>query len=444
MTPRFHPGAPSERLSIDGRPVHAWHGLRYAAADARFAPPRPASGRIEASSLHEVPVFPQLPSRLSAAMGAGSANPQSEDAFYLNLWAPSDAQGLPVVIFIHGGAWMTGGGAMTWYDGSRLAAEGLVVINVNYRLGPLGHLGHPGAHPLPIPAADLLLALQWIVDHAGSFGGDAGRITAMGQSAGGWYAHLLTVLPETRGLIHRAALSSMGTRSPWSPQQQIEVTARADSKLGGHLQHAATADVLRAGMSALTREPAQLGHAPSAFLPVMSAGLPPKLLDPEWAAQACHADAVYIRFTAHESAAFFFNTPEQRNATQGQVDEALSRWPEDDLPPQLRGEGGFHGASSGLSPYQQLVAASTWRQFQKFPAEYARELERRGTSVRLERFETESRLEGFHSGHCFDLPFQFGHLHAWADAPMLAGFDADRFAALSRPLIADLAAFARA
>lgn len=438
------PGLPSEQVRVAGVRVHAWHGLRYALAEARFAPARPATGRISAARQHEVPVFSQLPSRLSAVMGVGHGNPQAEDAFYLNVWAPADAEGLPVILFLHGGAWMSGGGAMPWYDGSRLAAQGLVVVNVNYRLGPLGHLGAPDAHPLPIPAADLLLALQWIVDHASAFGGDAAEITVMGQSAGGWYAHLLSVLPQTRGVVRRVALLSMGTRAPWSAQQQVDVTLRARAGVGGDLQRAPVAEVLKAGMAALHREPAKLGHAPSAFLPVSSPGLPPDLLNPGWAAQACHADSVYVRFTAQESAAFFFNVMEQRKASQEQVDEVLSTWPQADLPAQLQRDGAFEGASSGLSPYQQLVAASSWRQFQRFPTEYVGELRRRGKSVRMVCFETESALDGLRSGHCFDLPFQFGNLDAWQDAPMLIGFDADRFETLSRLLIADIAAFASA
>lgn len=442
MAQRLDPGPPSEQLRVDGRQVLAWHGLRYATA-SRFAPAQSATGRIPAARQEEVPVFPQLPSRLAAAMGTGRVNPQSEDAFYLNVWAPPDAEGLPVVLFLHGGAWMTGGGAMRWYDGSRLAAQGLVVVNVNYRLGPLGHLGDPDAHQLPIPAADLLLALRWVGEHAPVLGGDPGKITLMGQSAGGWYAHLLSVLPETRGLVHRVALLSTGTRTPWPAHRQVETTERATGHVGGDLHRATVAEVLQAGMAALEREPAQLGLAPSAFLPVASAGLPQRLLDPEWSAQACHADAVYLRFTADECATFFFNVPQQRGASQGQVDEALSGWSVADLPPRLLHSGRYDGAGSGLSPYRQLVAAASWRQFQRFPSEYAAALGQRGKHVRFVQFEAESSLEGLHSGHCFDLPFQFGNLDAWADAPMLAGFDADRFEALSRPLVADVAAFAR-
>lgn len=153
--------------------------------------------------------------------------PQSEDAFFLNLWAPDNAQGLPVLVFIHGGAWMSGGGSMPWYDGTHLAAQGMVVVNVNYRIGPFGHLCQAEAHPLPVPATDLLLALQWVGEHIHRFGGNAAKTTVMGQSAGGWYAHLLSVLPQTQGWFQRVALLSMGTRSPWTPAQQRETTDRA-------------------------------------------------------------------------------------------------------------------------------------------------------------------------------------------------------------------------
>jgi para-nitrobenzyl esterase len=391
-----------------------------------------------------VPIFPQLPSRLAAAMGNGRANPQSEDAFFLNVWSPADAQGLPVMLFLHGGAWMTGGGAMAWYDGSRLAAKGLVVINVNYRLGALGHLGQPSAHPLPIPAADILLALNWLMENVRAFGGDPAKLTLAGQSSGGWYAHLLSCLPQTQGMIHRVALLSMGTRTPWLPHQQIDATLRAARNVGGDLLSASVDEALKAGLSALIKEPPRLGHAPSGFLPVASAAVPARLLDPVWAAQACHAEAVYLRYTSDEAATFFFNAPEQLNASQAQVDEALSQWPLAELPPSLQREGAFCGASSGLSPYRQLVAAASWRQFQRFPSEYAARLQQEGKVVQLVHFQTESILEGLHSGHCFDLPFQFGNLSAWTDAPMLAGLSADSFGTISETLISGIAKFAQA
>jgi para-nitrobenzyl esterase len=435
---------PSRTVQHRGEAVDAWYGLRYAQA-RRFGPPAPASGRLDAERLARVPIFPQRPSRLSAAMGHGEPNPQSEDAFFANVWAPRDAEGLPVLLFLHGGAWMTGGGSMPWCDGGALAAAGLVVVTVNYRLGALGHLGSSDADPLPLPAADALLALQWTVQNVPAFGGDPGRITVAGQSAGGWYGHLLSVLPETRGLVHRVAHLSMGTRQPWSPERQTRVTAAAGAHAGERgLAGAPVESVLAAGLRALGTPDPQLGHAPSGFLPVASAGLPEDLLDARWSAGACHAEAVYLRWTADESAMFFFKDDAHAQATQPQVDEALGSWDPADLPAGLRSGESYAGAASGLSPYRQLVAASSWRQFQRFPSDYAAELRARGRDTTVEVFSEESPLEGLHSGHCFDLPFQFGIREAWKDAPMLHDIDADRFAEVSAELVSGLAGFASA
>lgn len=432
---------PSARVGHNRTAISAWYGLRYGTA-RRFAPPTPASGSAGVSSLAEVPIFPQRPSRLAVAMGHGEANPQSEDAFFANIWAPDHAAGLPVLLFIHGGAWMTGGGSMQWYDGGVLASQGLVVVTVNYRLAALGHLGDGATHPLPLPAADLLLALRWTIEHIHAYGGDPDRITVVGQSAGGWYGHLLSVLPQTRGMVHRVAHLSMGTRSPWTTRQQADVTRAADQFLDGPgITNASPEEVLVAGARALPGEPPALGHAPAGFLPVATAKIPARLFDPSWAARACHAEAVYLRYTADESAVFFFDSAPHTQATQEQVDQALSAWDTADLPHSLTQGAGYAGAASGLPPYRQLVAASSWRQFQRFPTEYAAALHAVGGKARLEVFTEESPQTGLHSAHCFDLPFQFGQRRAWADAPMLRGLDQDRFAQISADLLSGLARF---
>lgn len=435
---------PSRRCRAEGVEVQAWYGLRYAQGTCRFEAARAASGRMAATSLDQVPVFPQRPSRLAAVMGAGSANPQSEDAYFLNVWAPAQAQGLPVVIFIHGGAWMSGGGSLDWYDGTRLAAQGMVVVNVNYRLGALGHLGDSQADVLPLPAADLLLALQWVQNHSQAFGGDPDKITLMGQSAGGWYAHLLSVLESTRGWIDRVALLSMGTRTPWTPEQQSKISARVQQGLAQDWLGVDVGALMQHGAQALDKEPLRLGHAPSAFLPVASAAVPHDLFEPNWAAQACHAQAVYLRCTAQESSVFFFDMSFHRQATQEQVDQSLEAWPAADLPDSLLRNGAYIGAESGLTPYQQVVAASSWLQFQRFPVQYAASLKAQGRSVIWRDFTEQSPLEAVFSGHCSDLPFQFGNFQAWRDAPMMQGVTQEQFEPVAQELMGDIARFVQA
>lgn len=434
---------PTTTLSVDGTTVLGWYGLRYAQAPGRFMPSQSATGRLVVQQQRDVPIFPQLPSRLAAVMGAEEGNPQSEDAFFLNIWAPEQAKDLPVLFFIHGGAWMTGGGTTRWYDGSKLAAQGVVVVNVNYRLGALGHLGAADAHELPLPAADLVLALQWVREHIAHCGGDASNLTVMGQSSGGWYAHLLSVLPHTQGWLKRVALLSMGTRTAWTPAYQAEVTHKVDAALNGNVHTAPLDALLKTSIAVVAQKQVQLAHAPAAFLPVASAAFPEHLLDATWAAEACHAEAVYVRHVADESATFFFNVPAQRDATQEQVDAVLSQWPVSDLPAVLVRNGAFAGVDSGLSPYRQLVAASSWQQFQRFPEQYAAALHAKNRPVKMTHFSIESHQPDVHSGHCFDLPFQFGNLEAWQHAPMMAGFDKGRFEALSTALIGEVVDFVK-
>ncbi|AVW89869.1 hypothetical protein DA792_01405 (plasmid) [Celeribacter baekdonensis] len=170
--------------------VECFYGIRYgrlSKPDTPRSAVTPASGQLDVRHLTEVPVFPQLPSRLEALMGPGiGENPQSDEAFYLNVWTPEGGTDLPVMVFLHGGAWVSGGGAARWYRGAALAAEGMVVVTLNYRIGPNGHLEEdadqdPSDHR---PMGDILTALQWVKDHICDFGGDANRITLAGQSAG--------------------------------------------------------------------------------------------------------------------------------------------------------------------------------------------------------------------------------------------------------------------
>jgi para-nitrobenzyl esterase len=417
--------------------VNAWYGVRFAelTGGRRFTPPRAAGGQLHAERPADVPVFPQLPSRLAAAMGHGtSSNEQSDEAFFLNVWAPKDGEGLPVLFFIHGGAWMSGGGSMEWYDGAALARCGVVVVTVNYRIGPVAHLADPAAAGLPLPAEDLLCALRWVNEHISALGGDANRVTVVGQSAGAWYGHLLSTLSDGVGLFRRAAHLSMGTRTPWAQQRFAEVLGRVQALLGGReLQDVPAAELLPAAMAGLGKEPRRLGFAGSAYLPTVTARLPAGLLDAQWCAGSCHVESVYLRNTAHESATFLFNSGPEVEATWPEVEGVLQSLDPADIPP------GFD--ASALSPYRALVAVSSWRQFQRFPAELKHHYRETGIRVHQSEFSVESHQARLHSGHCLDLPFQFGNRRAWADAPMLEGISDDEFAAISQNLIGELVRF---
>ncbi|MGB7190125.1 MAG: carboxylesterase family protein [Acidobacteriaceae bacterium] len=141
----------------------------------------------------------------------------SEDCLYLNVWTPRAKKGanLPVVVFIPGGGFVEGSGSVPIYNGTKLAATGLVVVTVNYRLGVFGFLAYPGlTAESPHHASgnygllDQIAALAWVRRNIGAFGGNSRNVTVWGQSAGAISVGALLVSPRARGLFQRAMADS--------------------------------------------------------------------------------------------------------------------------------------------------------------------------------------------------------------------------------------------
>jgi para-nitrobenzyl esterase len=201
--------------------VHVFKGLRYGADTGganRFAPPRE----------------PRAWTGVADALAYGAASMQtgkgedgetlSEDCLFLNVWTPAKAgkNGLadggkrPVMFYIHGGAYNGGSGASPWYDGSRLARRGdVVVVTVNHRLNAFGYLYLARLFDDPSVAdsgnvgqLDLVLALKWVRDNIEAFGGDPSRVMLFGQSGGGAKIATLLAMPAAKGLFHRAVTMS--------------------------------------------------------------------------------------------------------------------------------------------------------------------------------------------------------------------------------------------
>ncbi|MBL8837338.1 MAG: carboxylesterase family protein, partial [Alphaproteobacteria bacterium] len=175
----------------------------------RFAPPSPAAawtGLRDATV--DGPVPPQNRSRLAHVMGDDHL-PQGEDCLSLTLWAPADAGAKrPVVVWLHGGAYLSGAGSHPWYSGRSFAANGVVSVGVNYRLGALGFLCLPGVSDGNLGLLDQVAALRWVRANIASFGGDPDNVTLIGQSAGGHAIAALMTMPAARGLFRRAIIQS--------------------------------------------------------------------------------------------------------------------------------------------------------------------------------------------------------------------------------------------
>lgn len=189
-------------------------GIPYAAppvGELRWAAPREPAGwtGIRDAAAHG-PACPQT--------GPLEAD-TSEDCLTLNVWAPTAASAdkRPVMVWIHGGGFNFGASSQPEYDGATLARQGVVVVTLNYRLGPLGFFPHRRLAGEPGPAAsgnfgllDQIAALTWVRRNIAMFGGDPGNVTLFGQSAGSRSVSLLTLGPLGEGLFHRAIAQSGG------------------------------------------------------------------------------------------------------------------------------------------------------------------------------------------------------------------------------------------
>ncbi len=193
-------------------------GIPYASAE-RWKAPQPIR-RLEGVYKATQP-GPACPQRgvFTTRLG-GYLPPQGEDCLNLAVWtplAPPPSEGFPVMVWIHGGSFTGGGWAEPLYDGTALAAQGLVVVGFNYRLGPLGWLALPALQAEdPQGRAgnygllDMLEALRWVQRNIAAFGGNPNNVTLFGQSAGGMAVCTLLATPQARGLFHKAIIQSGG------------------------------------------------------------------------------------------------------------------------------------------------------------------------------------------------------------------------------------------
>jgi para-nitrobenzyl esterase len=183
----------------------------------------------------------------------------SEDCLYLNVWTPSlQASKAPVMVWIHGGGFTTGGSSQELYDGAALAETGVVVVSFNYRLGVLGFgffssvLAQAQDVTPNAGLLDQIAVLEWVRDNIAEFGGDPEQVTLFGGSAGAMSATDLLTVPRARGLFRRAVMQSGAAHHVLAPDQASQVTSAFMHALGAsaadpsRLWTASSAELMRA------------------------------------------------------------------------------------------------------------------------------------------------------------------------------------------------------
>jgi para-nitrobenzyl esterase len=253
-------------------------GIPYAELTERFGPPGPArgwGGVREATSYGPPP--PQ-----SGMLGMDTAGGEGEGWLTVNVWSPGTGGAWPVMVWIQGGGYAFGMSGLPEYDGSALARDGVVVVTFNYRVGLEGFGQLDGAPPNR-GLLDQVAVLEWVRDNIGAFGGDPGRVTVFGQSAGGGSVASLLVMPRATGLFHRAIAQSVpGTF--FSPALATDITRACAAELG--LEPAAlrtvdarelpaAGDAVMARMGQLTDRWGRAAHGGIVFAPVVDGDVLP-------------------------------------------------------------------------------------------------------------------------------------------------------------------------
>ncbi|HUD18210.1 MAG TPA: carboxylesterase/lipase family protein, partial [Acidimicrobiales bacterium] len=246
-------------------------GVPFAAppiGDRRFKAPEPHEGW---SDVRDATLFGRVAVQVGDSLGALGAAPApdwSEDCLFLNVQTPAlDDARRPVMVWIHGGAFVNGTGAMPWYDGANFVRHGdVVVVSINYRLGALGwlELGHldpdydtSGNNGL----LDQIAALRWVHDNIDGFGGDPDNVTIFGESAGAMSVGTLLGTPAATGLFAKAIAQSGAAHNVSSMESATVVTGAFLKELGG------------GGLEAVaTAEPARLLEAQQAVSQAMVSG----------------------------------------------------------------------------------------------------------------------------------------------------------------------------
>lgn len=413
--------------------VASYLGIPYAQAPVgalRFQSPKPFTPSPDvlnadtfgAASLQTLPpyvtwIYP-VPAR------------QSEDCLTVNVWAPADAVKAPMIVWLHGGAWRTGATNMPLMNGQALAALGVVVVTVNFRLGALGGLSHPDLADAGTGSTanwqlqDQMAALQWAHQNAAAFGGDPDNICLMGQSAGGTSAAVIAQNPASRKLLRKVVLLSPASNA--APTGFTLTDAAAYTELlaarlnttprGLRDVPAATLHAAEIALNAQALPMAIASGRGSKFAPIVDG----KFCLSDWTRTAWPADLPVLITTTLTEGSFFVDLIDP-----GTGKALTAPLPQDDTQLLAAVTSLTHSATASsqvVASYRQAAAdearptgaGDLWVEIygdfaiRNHAVRYAGKLAAQGRDVRFGTYALALKAPGHGVPHCAELPLLFG------------------------------------
>ncbi|TXI64235.1 carboxylesterase/lipase family protein [Mycolicibacterium mageritense] len=421
---------------VDDGTTKAWLGIRYAAAPAgelRWRAPQPPHRWTEVADATRVgPVCPQVTDpRIPLDLGGA----QGEDCLRLNIWAPSGStpgDGKPVMVWVHGGAYVLGSANQPLYRGGVLAGEGdVVVVNVNYRLGAFGFLDLSEAGPPSRTAGmrfdtnlglrDVLAALEWVRDNIAAFGGDPDRVTLFGESAGGGIVTTLLASPAAEGLFSGAIAQSSPATSVYDAARSRRVAEQVLDQLGsdgGRLADIPVAAILAATKEVFNGVPSQ-SPGTLAFAPIVDGDVVPDYPVKLAREGRTHRVPLIIGTNEHEAALFRWMKSPLMPITPEAIRAMFEGIAAEQPGLQLPSEAQIQSAYSGLRTKARGMGVARDIGF-RMPTLWFTEGHSTVAPVYLYRFDFSTpmlRLLRLGAAHATELPYVWGNLVAGPKDP---------------------------
>ncbi|MFJ1562074.1 carboxylesterase/lipase family protein [Streptomyces mirabilis] len=411
----------------------AFHGIPYAASPVgalRFAGPQPASswsGVREATT--PGPAAPQ-PTGHNPVLPLPTGDVDEHECLTANVWSPDLDGSRPVLLWLYGGGYLAGSGAWTCYDGAELSRAGdIVVVTVNYRVGPLGYLylaglsDHLGEGNFGL--LDQIAALRWVRENIAAFGGDPNAITVGGQSAGAMSAVLLMAGRDSRPLFQRALLESPPLVDPTPIEEATRVAESYLDVLGlapgsvGELRSLPWQQLVDAYIQMLMRQMGSGNPAPP-LVPVLGgAGIPesPLAVTGRGETSGISVLAGTARDERNLYEAFGLDTIDKSGAL-GMIRDWFGSNASEAYEYYDR-------RRQGATPWQVANDAITYGLFERGTVKLVENQAQAGNPGYLYRFDWQSRGRDGQLGspHCIDLPFLFGNHTVWGETELLRDSD---------------------